>query len=56
MKYINKIKINDNIQKSINSNRKTDNINILEYLEQLDKKLNDINNKLDRLLNFKIYL
>ena len=53
-KYINKLKTNNNIQKSVNSNKpdtKTDKTEILEYLQQLDTKMNDINTKLDMLLN-----
>lgn len=53
-KYINKLKTNNNIQKSVNSNEphtKTDKTEILEYLQQLDTKMNDINTKLDMLLN-----
>lgn len=54
MKYINKLKTNNNIQKSVNSNKpdtKINNKEVLEYLQQLDKKMNDINTKLDILLN-----
>jgi hypothetical protein len=53
-KYINKLKTNNNIQKSVNSNKpdtKINNKEVLEYLQQLDKKMNDINTKLDILLN-----
>lgn len=53
-KYINKLKTKNNIQKSVNSNKldtKTDKTEILEYLQQLDTKMNDINTKLDMLLN-----
>jgi signal recognition particle GTPase len=53
-KYINKLKTNNNIQKSVNSNKpdtKRDKTEILEYLQQLDTKMNDINTKLDLLLN-----
>jgi hypothetical protein len=53
-KYINRLKTNNNIQKSVNSNKpdtKTDKTEILEYLQQLDTKMNDINTKLDMLLN-----
>ena len=61
IKYINKLKSNEIIQKSINKN-KDDNIiqksinkkNILEYLEKLDNKINEINTKLDMLLNQSI--
>ena len=54
IKYINKLKTNNNIQKSVNNNKpdtKIDNKEVLEYLQQLDKKMNDINTKLDILLN-----
>jgi putative IMPACT (imprinted ancient) family translation regulator len=53
-KYIKKLKTNNDIQKSVNSNKpdtKTDKTEILEYLQQLDTKMNDINTKLDMLLN-----
>jgi hypothetical protein len=40
MKYINKIKLNDSKQKTINKNE------ILEYLQQLDKKIDLILNHL----------
>ena len=53
-KYINKLKTNNNIRESVNSNKpdtKTDKTEILEYLQQLDTKMNDINTKLDMLLN-----
>jgi len=54
IKYINKLKTNNNIQKSVNNHKpdtKIDNKEVLEYLQQLDKKMNDINTKLDILLN-----
>ena len=50
-KYINKLKTNNNIQKSVNSNKPDTKTEILEYLQQLDTKMNDINTKLDMLLN-----
>jgi hypothetical protein len=50
-KYINKLKTNNNIQKSVNSNKLDTKTEILEYLQQLDTKMNDINTKLDMLLN-----
>jgi len=54
IKYINKLKTNNNIQKSVNNHKpdtKIDNKEVLESLQQLDKKMNDINTKLDILLN-----
>jgi hypothetical protein len=55
MKYINKIKTTQIIQKSIISNR-PDKKEILEYLQNLDNKINDINTKIDILFkNLKLY-
>jgi hypothetical protein len=57
MKYINKIKTNQTIQKSIISNRpnKPNKKEILEYLQNLDNKINDINTKIDILFkNLKL--
>jgi hypothetical protein len=48
IKYINKLKKNNN---NTVLDTKIDNKDVLEYLRQLDIKVNDINTKLDILLN-----
>jgi hypothetical protein len=55
IKYCNKIIINGSIKESIKENKinnyTTTTNKIFEYLQELDSKINDINTKIDKLLN-----